>query len=181
MDFAFTPEQEELRSSAGAFLAANPDPSWQRVAELGWTGASVAPGLGGSGLGFVEEGILFEETGRALLHAPFYSTVALVLPALDDELRSEVARGAASWTFAPGRLVPDLDTAERVAVLHDDGIYELEGFDREILETIDETRPPGVVSGGRRWRRLAGIELLPQNRCRCHVSPSRGACRACCT
>ena len=38
MDFAFTPEQEELRAQARAFLAANPEPSWQELAELGWTG-----------------------------------------------------------------------------------------------------------------------------------------------
>ena len=73
MDFAFTPEQEELRAQARAFLAANPEPSWQELAELGWTGVSVAEENGGAGLGFLEEAILFEEMGRALTHAPYYA------------------------------------------------------------------------------------------------------------
>jgi len=172
VDFAFTPEQDELRSSARAFLAANPHPSWLQLAELGWTGASVAPELGGSGLGFVEEGILFEETGRALLHAPFYSTVALVLPALDDDLRGEVARGAASWTFALGPLAPDLDTADRVAVVHGDGIHEL-----EVLETVDDTRPLGVVTGGRPGRRLGdAAKILTASRRRSLVALALEAC-----
>ena len=177
MEFAFTPEQDELRSSARAFLAANPDPSWQQLAELGWTGASVAPELGGSGLSFVEEGILFEETGRALLHAPFYSTVALVLPALSDDLKGEVARGAASWTFARGPLVPDLDTAERVAVVHGDGIHELEEFERDVLETVDDTRPLGVVTGGRLGRRLGdAAKILTACRRRSLVALALEAC-----
>src|SRR5213078_4228140 len=54
MDFAFTPEQEELRAQARAFLAANPKPSWQELAELGWTGVSVAEENGGAGLGFLD-------------------------------------------------------------------------------------------------------------------------------
>ena len=159
MDFTFTPEQEELREQARGFLAANPAPSWRELAELGWTGVSVPVELGGAGLGFIEEGILFEETGRALLHAPFHSTVALVLPALPADLKTEVARGDASWTIALGPLVPDLDTAERVAVVSGDGIYELEGFEREILETTDETRPLGVIVGGEPGRRLGDAEL----------------------
>ena len=53
MDFAFTPEQEELRDQARDFLAAHPEPSWQELAELGWTGVSVrrstaAPASGSS-------------------------------------------------------------------------------------------------------------------------------------
>src|SRR3954469_853183 len=88
MDFAFTPEQEELRTQARAFLAANPEPSWQELADLGWTGVSVAEEHGGAGLGFLEEAILFEEMGRALTHAPYWSTVAVTLPALPADLQA---------------------------------------------------------------------------------------------
>jgi alkylation response protein AidB-like acyl-CoA dehydrogenase len=158
---AFTEEQKGLAEHARAFLAATPDPDWRELAALGWTGVSVAPELGGAGLGFLEEAILFEETGRALLHAPFFSTVARVLPALPDDLTREVARGDAAWTIALGPLVPDLDRADRVAIVAGDGIYELEGFAREVLPTTDETRPLGVVVGGEAGRRLAGSELLP--------------------
>ena len=127
MDFTFTPEQEELREQARAYLAAHPEPTWSELAELGWTGVSVAEEQGGAGLGFLEEAVLFEELGRALHHGPYFSTIALALPALPDDLRAEVAAGEASWTLALGPLVTDLDTAERVAIVGGDGIYELEG------------------------------------------------------
>src|SRR6187549_4214291 len=105
MDFTFTPEQEALRDQAREFLAAHPDPTWAQLAELGWTGVSIAEEDGGAGLSFVEEAVLFEELGRALYRGPFFSTVALALPALPSELRAEVAAGDASWTLALGPLV----------------------------------------------------------------------------
>jgi len=166
VDFAFTPEQEELREQARALLSANPEPTWLELAELGWTGVSVAEENGGAGLGFLEEAILFEEMGRALTHAPFWSTVAVVLPALPADLQGEVARGEASWTLANGPLVADLDTATRVATVGGDSIWELDGAEREVLATNDETRPLGVVSGGEAGRRLASSELLPELRSR---------------
>ena len=78
--------------------------------------------------------MLFEELGRALYRGPYFSTIAPTLPALPDELRAEVAAGETSWTLAFGPLVPDLDTADRVAIVGGDGIYELEGAERELLD-----------------------------------------------
>ena len=176
MDFSFTPEQEELRAQARAFLTANEAPSWQELAELGWTGVSVSEANGGAGLGFLEEAILFEELGRALTHAPYWSTVAVMLPALPAELQAEVARGEASWTLATGPLVPDLDTATRIATIGGDSIWELDGAEREVLQTNDETRPLGVVSGGEAGRKLASSELLPQIRTRSLTALSLEAC-----
>ena len=162
MDFTFTPEQDALREQALEFLIANPEPSWAQLAELGWTGVSVAEEDGGAGLTFVEEAVLFEELGRVLYHGPYFSTVALTLPALPAELRAEVAAGEASWTLALGPLVPDLDTAERVAIVGGDGIYELERAEREILATTDATRPLGVVRGGDPGLRLADASVLTE-------------------
>jgi alkylation response protein AidB-like acyl-CoA dehydrogenase len=162
MDFTFTPEQEALREQARDFLTATPEPTWAALAELGWTGVSIAEDEGGAGLGFVEEAVLFEELGRALYHGPYFSTIALALPALPGELRSEVAAGETSWTLALGPLVTDLDTADRVAVAGGDGVYELEGAEREVLTTTDETRPLGVVRGGEPGRRLAGSTVLSE-------------------
>ncbi|MGH3066602.1 MAG: acyl-CoA dehydrogenase family protein, partial [Gaiellaceae bacterium] len=127
MDFTFTPEQDALREQAREFLAANPEPSWTQLAELGWTGVSIAEEDGGAGLTFVEEAVLFEELGRALYRGPYFSTIALTLPALDDDLRAEVASGVTSWTLALGPLVPALDSADRIAIVAGDGIFELEG------------------------------------------------------
>lgn len=176
MDASFTPEQEELRTQARAFLAATPEPGWGELAELGWTGVSLPTELGGAGLGFLEQGILHEEAGRALLHAPFWSTVAVALPALPPEEQARVAAGEASWVLALGPLVPDLDTVTNVAVVGGDGIYELVGGAREVLQTSDETRPLGVVVGGEVARRLAGSELLPLVRTRSLAALALEAC-----
>jgi alkylation response protein AidB-like acyl-CoA dehydrogenase len=176
MDFTFTPEQEALREQARAYLAAHPEPSWQELAELGWTGVSVAEEDGGAGLGFVEEAVLLEELGRALYKGPYLSTIGIVLPALPAELQAEVAAGETSWTLAFGPLVPDLDTANRVAIVGGDGIYELEGAERELLETTDETRPLGVVRGGEPGRRLADTEVLDEIRPRSLAALGIEAC-----
>jgi alkylation response protein AidB-like acyl-CoA dehydrogenase len=176
VDFTFTPEQDALREQAREFLAATPDPTWSQLAELGWTGVSVSEEDAGAGLSFVEEAVLFEELGRALYHGPFFSTVALALPALPGELRAEVAAGRASWTFAFGPLVPDLDTAERIAIVGGDGIYELEGAERDVLSTTDATRPLGVVRGGEPGRRLADTAVLSEIGARANAALALEAC-----
>jgi alkylation response protein AidB-like acyl-CoA dehydrogenase len=180
MDFTFTPEQEALREQARSYLAARAEhtagPSWSELAELGWTGVSIAEEHGGAGLGFLEEAVLFEELGRALYRGPFFSTVALTLPALPDDARAEVAAGEASWALALGPLVPGLDSADRIAIVGGDGIYELEGAEREILATTDETRPLGVVRGGEPGRRLADTAVLQEIRSRMLAALAIEAC-----
>ena len=176
MDLTFTPEQEALREQAREFLSATPEPTWAQLAELGWTGVSIAEEDGGAGLSFVEEAVLFEELGRALYRGPYFSTIALALPALPSEERAEVASGDASWTLAFGPLVPDLDTADRIAVVGGDGIYELEGAEREILATTDESRPLGVVRGGDPGRRLSDASVLPEIEARSQTALALEAC-----
>jgi alkylation response protein AidB-like acyl-CoA dehydrogenase len=176
MDFTFTPEQEELREQARAYLADRPEAGWSDLAELGWTGVSIAEEHGGAGLTFLEEAVIFEELGRAVHHGPYFSTIALTLPALPDDLRAEVAAGEASWTLALGPLVSDLDTAERVAIIGGDGIYELEGAQRDILDTTDESRPLGVLRGGEPGRRLADSGVLEEIRRRALVALALESC-----
>jgi alkylation response protein AidB-like acyl-CoA dehydrogenase len=176
VDFTFTPEQEELRTQARAFLAENPEATWRELAELGWTGVSIAEEHGGAGLTFLEEAVLIEELGRALHHGPYVSTIALTLPALPGDLLAEVASGESSWTLALGPLVSDLDTAGRVATIGGDGIYELEGGEREVLETTDESRPLGVIRGGAPGRRLADSSTLSHIRLRGLVALALEAC-----
>jgi len=165
MDLSFTPLQDELREQARGFLATNATPTWAELAELGWTGAAAAEAQGGAGLSFLEESVLHEEAGRALLHAPLWSTSSL-LPFLGDDDQAAVAAGAASWTLALAPLVPDLDTATHVAVVGGDTIWELSGGEREILATSDESRPLGVLSGGEAGRALCGSDVLPAVRAR---------------
>lgn len=176
MDFTFTPEQDALREQAREFLAANPEPTWAQLAELGWTGVSIAEEDGGAGLSFVEEAVLFEELGRALTPGPYFSTIGLTLPALPAEDRAAVAAGEASWTLALGPLVPDLDTAEHVAIVGGDGVFELEGGEREILATTDTSRPLGVVRGGEPGRRLAESTVLSEIETRSRTALALEAC-----
>ena len=129
MDLAFTDLQDELRTQARGYLESTPEPTWAALAELGWTGAGVAEEHGGAGLSFLEEAVIHEEAGRALLHAPLWSTSTL-LPFLPAEDQAAVAAGTASWTLALGPLVPDLDTATNVAVPGGDTVWELVGYER---------------------------------------------------
>ena len=176
MDFTFTPEQDALREQAREFLAATPEPTWAQLAELGWTGVSIAEEDGGAGLSFLEESVLFEELGRALYRGPYFATIGLTLPALPAEERAAVAAGETSWTLALGPLVPDLDSAERIAIVGGDGIYELEGGEREILATTDETRTLGVVRGGEPGRRLADSSVLAEIEARSQTALALEAC-----
>jgi alkylation response protein AidB-like acyl-CoA dehydrogenase len=157
MHFAFTPEQEALRAEARRWLEehyphervaeladseAGWDPaSWSELAELGWLGVSVSEDEGGAGLGFLDEAVLFEELGRALYPGPYFSTVALALPALGPEERAAVARGDARWSAQVDGLVPDLALVDHV--LSADGPVAAEG---ETVKTMDATRRLGRLA-----------------------------------
>jgi len=60
MDFSFSEEQEDLRREARSFLEANPSPSDEQLAELGWKGI-----LESDEFTFLDAAVLFEELGRA--------------------------------------------------------------------------------------------------------------------
>src|SRR5207245_277631 len=131
MDFSFSPEQDQLRAQARSFLEKRYPPSrlaeiattadgwerasWPELARLGWTGASIPEAQGGAGLGFVEEAIVFEELGRALYSGPYFSTVALALPALAcaPDLLSKVAAGALTATLASGTAIEPRRAGDR--------------------------------------------------------------------
>jgi alkylation response protein AidB-like acyl-CoA dehydrogenase len=117
MNFAFTEEQEELRKTVRAFLEAkSPETAvreqmetdagydaavWGQMGEqLGLQGLAIPEEFGGSGYSFVELGIVLEEQGRALLCAPFFSTVVLAANTLlhsgDDAAKAAHLPGIAS-------------------------------------------------------------------------------------
>jgi len=95
VDVSFTDEQELLRASAREFLSAQCTPAtvrevlekgahaegarrlWEKMAELGWMGLGIDEAHGGHGLGLLDVAILSEEMGRALVPAPWFSSVAL--------------------------------------------------------------------------------------------------------
>jgi alkylation response protein AidB-like acyl-CoA dehydrogenase len=94
------------------------DAVWQTLAEqLGLVGLAVPAAYGGGGATFVEQALVFEEMGRALLCAPYLSTVGLAVPALlacDDP--------AAANELLPG--IADGTTCATLAVTEDDGRWE---------------------------------------------------------
>jgi alkylation response protein AidB-like acyl-CoA dehydrogenase len=143
MDFAFTPEQEELRRQARSFLAANPGPAWEQLVELGWVGVSIPEEHGGLGLGFLEEAVLLEETARALMPGPWFATTVLAQPLLDAEQLARVAAGDERWSAEVDGLVPNL--GEVGFVVTADGPVAASG---ESGRTMDETRPLGRLGGG---------------------------------
>jgi alkylation response protein AidB-like acyl-CoA dehydrogenase len=159
MDFSLSNDQEELRRHARSYLAerfpaervaelADSDEgwdpaSWRELAELGWLGVSVPEEQGGAGLGFVEEAVLIEELGRALYPGPYFSTVALALPALGTDEQAQVVSGETRWSASlDGSLVPDLGIVDRVVVA-ENGEARAVPARGELLQTVDTTRRLG--------------------------------------
>jgi alkylation response protein AidB-like acyl-CoA dehydrogenase len=135
VNFAFSPEQEEFRLSLRRFLADKSpaaevrrlmetddgyDPQvWKQLADqLGLQGLAIPEEFGGAGATPVELGIAFEEMGRALLCAPFFSTVGLAAQALltvgDDQAKRE---------YLPR--IADGSLLATVAVTEPDGRWDL--------------------------------------------------------
>jgi alkylation response protein AidB-like acyl-CoA dehydrogenase len=187
VDFAFSADQDLLRAAAKDYLAdrfgaervvdlaesdAGWDPDcWRQLTNLGWLDPD---------LGLLEHAVLAEETGFALLPAPWFATVGLAWPLLDDELREAISAGGRSATLgwaepdspaalltsahhsstradAAGRLtgskilVPDLTSVTDVVVVTAEGLY-----------AVDVAANPGIVvprSTMDRTRRLGELRL----------------------
>ena len=123
MDFAFSEEQEMLRTSARDFLEKECPPTlvkemvedergyppelWHKMAELGWIGLAFPVEYGGGGMTFFDLMILLEEMGRARLPGPFFSTLVggfIILEAGNESQRKEllpqITRGEKILTLA---------------------------------------------------------------------------------
>ncbi len=116
MNFAFTEEQEQLRSFVRSFMedksseatvrelmdtdAGYDQAVWKQMAEqMGLQSLIIPEEYGGQGFTFVELGVVLEEMGRALLCAPFFSGQLAALALLhsgDDAAKSEYLPGIAS-------------------------------------------------------------------------------------
>jgi alkylation response protein AidB-like acyl-CoA dehydrogenase len=123
MDFAFSAEQEMLRSSTRDFLAkqcsskvvrklmeapdAYDEALWRKIADLGWTALGIPEQYGGVGT-FLDLVVVLEEAGRALMPGPFFATMGLAVPALIEagteaqkkEVLGAIAQGSARATLA---------------------------------------------------------------------------------
>jgi alkylation response protein AidB-like acyl-CoA dehydrogenase len=117
MNYLYTDEQLELRATVRDFLAdksaeqavrrlmateAGYDPAvWRQMSDqLGLPGLAVPEEYEGAGFGYLELGIVLEEMGRALLSAPYLSSVALATEALlrcaDEAARKDLLPGLAT-------------------------------------------------------------------------------------
>jgi alkylation response protein AidB-like acyl-CoA dehydrogenase len=139
MNFAFSDEQEELRTSVRRFLTEKSpesevrrlmdttegyDPAvWSQMADqLGLQSLTIPEEFGGSGFSYVELTVVLEEMGAALLCAPFFSTVALAANALltsgDDEAKKNFLPGIASG-----------ETIATLAITEDNGKWDFSGIE----------------------------------------------------
>ncbi len=124
MNFAFSEEQDQLRDAVRKFLEAKSpesevrrlmettegyDPAvWSQMAnELGLQSLHIPEAYGGQGFTWVELGIVLEEQGRALLCAPYFSTVVLAANAIMN----------AGTEDQKAALLPGIASGETIATL----------------------------------------------------------------
>ncbi|MEY3655986.1 MAG: hypothetical protein RL114_344 [Actinomycetota bacterium] len=128
MNFAFSEEQEELRKMVRSFLENKSSEEavrenmetvngfdaavWSQMAgEMALQGLAIPEEFGGQGYSFIELGVVLEEMGRALLCAPFFSSVVLAANTLllsgDDAAKKAYLPGIAS-----GETIATLATTE---------------------------------------------------------------------
>jgi alkylation response protein AidB-like acyl-CoA dehydrogenase len=125
MALILTEEQSMLRDSARAFLNENApvaqlrklrdsaDPlgwsadTWQRLAEMGFTGVLVPEAQSGTGLGFVEAAVILAQVGRTLTASPLLSSAIVAVTALRQ---TGTAAQQAEW-------LPRLASGEKIATL----------------------------------------------------------------
>ena len=149
MDFSFSSEQDDLRREARAFLEANPSPTMEQLAELGWVGI-----LKSEDFGFLDAAVLFEELGRVLYDGPFVLNEIAAQPG-DDV-----------WSIEIDGFVPHLDKVTRVLTAD----MKAEAAKGETLATVDESlglgrlSPNGADSAEGNWldvrrRLLAALAL----------------------
>ncbi|HEY8122366.1 MAG TPA: acyl-CoA dehydrogenase family protein [Myxococcota bacterium] len=160
MNFSFTEEQQELRATARAFLAAACPPEHVRAAmesahgydeklwakiggELGWTAIVIPERCGGLGLSWVELVALQEVIGETLAPSPFFASVCLaanaILAAGDDAQQAALlpgiaegrTRGALAFSEASGRWDADAIAA---TCARDGDAYVLRGEKRFVVD-----------------------------------------------
>ncbi len=162
--FVFSDEQQDLRDMVRRFLAekspvsevrrlmateAGYDPAvWSQLGQLGLAGLTIPEKYGGAGCGPVEQLVVCEEMGAALLCAPYLASAVLAAGAL-------VASGDAA---AQADLLPPIASGETIATLavpEDDGSWTPDEFrvtarrsgDRYLLDGRKSFVLDGTIAG----------------------------------
>lgn len=156
MTFVFSAEQDELRAAVRRFLAdKSPEAQVRRLMEttdgydmavwktmatqLGLQGLTIPEAYGGAGCGFIELIVVLEEMGRAVLPAPYFSTIALAANALllsDDE--------DAHKEYLPG--IANGETIATLALVEPNARWDLGGVEMSAKRSAEGYRLDGVKS-----------------------------------
>jgi alkylation response protein AidB-like acyl-CoA dehydrogenase len=120
------------------------DPAvWEQMgSQLGLQGLAIPEEYGGSGYTYVELIVVLEEMGRALLTAPYFSTVALaanaILHAGDDAAKKELLGGIASG-----------ETIATLAMTEDSGRWDAEGITATATKALDGHTANLIIVAGK--------------------------------
>jgi alkylation response protein AidB-like acyl-CoA dehydrogenase len=165
MELELDTDQEDLRDSARAFLAAECPIGLVRavvearitgepvdasalhahMVELGWPALAVPEPAGGLGLGPIELALLAEELGRALAPGPLFTTVTQYAPVVaalgtaeqSAALLGPVAAGTVSGTVAVADATGDTDPAATTVTATPTGAgWELHGTRHSVFEPV---------------------------------------------
>ena len=162
MNYTFTEEQLEFRTVLRRFFEdLSPatevrrlmetgdgfdETGWRRISqELGLTGIAIPEAFGGQGFGFVELAIVFEEMGRRLVCAPYFSSVGLAANAIlnggteaqKKALLPGIASGETRAALALAEPAGRWDTGgiQTTATEEDDG-YRLDGAKSFVVDGV---------------------------------------------
>jgi alkylation response protein AidB-like acyl-CoA dehydrogenase len=160
MDFVFTPEHEELRTTVRRFLEAKSpeavvrglmgtesgysEDTWRQMAEqLGLQALIIPEEHGGAGMGPVELSIVLEEMGRALLCAPYLSSAVVAVHTLlhagdaaaQSDLLPRIAAGETLATLAVAEEHCGWDLASlKTEATAEGGVWHLDGAKTYVVD-----------------------------------------------
>ncbi|MDJ0105270.1 acyl-CoA dehydrogenase family protein [Rhodococcus erythropolis] len=166
-EFVFSAEQNDLRTNLRLFVGQQCDQQavgkamdsesgfdaslWSRLGEeLGVLGLTVPDELGGVGAGLVEQAILAEVLGAALMPGPTFGTVALAIPALaaaGGEVAAELLPELLAGTRTAAYVAPFRgdETTVRVhdGLLEGEALYVVDGAAADVLLVV-AAGPEGI-------------------------------------
>jgi len=187
-----TPEQADLRAAARDVLAKRSTSAairdamvtaagfdtalWKELSALGWPGMIVPEQFGGTGLGWVEASILFEEAGRHLLCAPLLSTTLGITAILEggDERQQQawlpgLAAGDVRATVALPHSLERPPSVQLVdGVLRGTATLVVDGATADLLivaaRDADDTITPVVIDAATSGVNAQSVDVMDQTR-----------------
>lgn len=138
MKIEFTPEQQLLQQTARRFFeqevptdlvkklqepesTGHSDSLWQAMVNIGWLGMYIPEDYGGGGSSLLDLGIIYEESGQALVPTTFYSTTHAAI--LINSLGTKEQKQQYLPDIAKGELIATVAYAEPDAI-HDPNCFK---------------------------------------------------------